>query len=108
MADGRRQSADGADGLVEIVPTADRLLPIDSNQAAEAMLRLAAIVESSDDAIIGKTLEGTITSWNAGAEQIYGYSASEAIGRHISMLVPSEVEESLEQIFESLRRGERV
>jgi PAS domain S-box-containing protein len=59
-------------------------------QAEEDRARLAAIVESSDDIIIGKTLEGIITSWNKGAEKIYGYSAEEAVGRPISMLVPLE------------------
>ncbi|MDQ3926087.1 MAG: PAS domain S-box protein, partial [Actinomycetota bacterium] len=59
-------------------------------QAEEARARLAAIVESSDDAIIGKTLEGVITSWNQGAQRMYGYSAEEAVGRPISILVPPE------------------
>jgi len=59
-------------------------------QAEEARARLAALVESSDDAIIGKTLEGVITSWNQGAQRMYGYSAEEAVGRPISILVPPE------------------
>ena len=59
-------------------------------RAERAAARLAAIVESSEDAIIGKTLEGTITSWNRGAELIYGYSAAEAIGNHASMLATAE------------------
>ena len=61
-------------------------------RAERAAARLAAIVESSDDAIIGKTLEGTITSWNRGAERIYGYSAAEAIGNHASMLAPADAQ----------------
>lgn len=74
----------------------------------EAWLRLAAIVESSDDAIISKTLEGIITSWNSGAERIYGYSASEVIGKPISILVPEERIDEVPKILERLKRGERV
>jgi PAS domain S-box-containing protein len=77
-------------------------------KTAEADAKLAAIVESSNDAILGKTLEGTITSWNRGAEQTYGYLASEAIGRNISMLAPPERRQEMEQILEKIRRGERV
>ena len=70
--------------------------------------RLAAIVESSDDIIIGKTLEGTITSWNKGAATAYGYSAEEAVGRPISMLVPPERPDEVPMILDSVRRGEKV
>ena len=78
------------------------------DRAHESILQLAAIVESSDDAIIGKTLDGTITSWNAGAERIYGYSANEALGRSISILVPPDRAEEIPQILEKLKRGEHV
>jgi len=70
--------------------------------------RLAAIVESSDDAIISKTLEGIITSWNEGAQRIYGYSSEEAIGRPISMLVPPEHPDEVPEILQKIRRGEKV
>jgi PAS domain S-box-containing protein len=69
---------------------------------------LAAIVDSSDDAIIGKTLDGTIVSWNPGAERIYGYRADEIIGRSISVLVPPDHPDELPPIFERLRNGERI
>ena len=81
---------------------------IERNRLHEETSLLAMIVESSDDAIIGKTLDGTIVSWNRGAERMYGYSAQEAIGSSISMLVPGEAAKELDPIFEKLRRGERI
>jgi PAS domain S-box-containing protein len=69
---------------------------------------LAAIVASSFDAIISKTLDGQITSWNAAAERIYGYTAAETIGRSIEIIVPDDRREELRCIHEQLRRGERV
>ncbi|REJ70049.1 MAG: PAS domain S-box protein [Planctomycetota bacterium] len=80
----------------------------DRKRAEEVTTRLAAIVESSDDAIIGKTLEGTITNWNRGATHLYGYTAEEMIGKSILTLVPSERKEEVLRIHEQLRRGERV
>jgi PAS domain S-box-containing protein len=70
--------------------------------------RLAAIIESSDDAIIGKTLDGTITSWNAGAERIYGYLAVEILGKNISILVPDEASAELSDILQRLATGEAI
>ncbi|MDX1584700.1 MAG: PAS domain S-box protein, partial [Thermoanaerobaculia bacterium] len=67
---------------------------------------LAAIVESTQEAVIGKDLEGTITSWNRGAERIYGYSSEEAIGRKIDIIVPPEKKKELASINRKLRRGE--
>jgi PAS domain S-box-containing protein len=81
-------------------------LPQDSTVPTDRFL--AAIVESSDDAIIGKTLEGTITSWNRGAERLYGYSAAEAVGQPISLIIPPERPSELPAIMEQLRRGERI
>ena len=69
---------------------------------------LAAIVESSDDAIIGKTLDGIIKSWNRGAESIYGYTKDEIIGRSISILAPPEYEDDILKILERIRRGEHI
>jgi PAS domain S-box-containing protein len=80
----------------------------DRKQAEEAQLRLGAIVSSSDDAIISKTLEGIITSWNAGAQRIFGYGAEEAVGRPITILIPSDRQDEESQIIETLRRGESV
>jgi PAS domain S-box-containing protein len=74
-------------------------------RAEEARNQLAAIVESSDDAIISKTLDGTIVSWNAGAERIFGYSAEEATGRLITLLIPPELHDEELQIREKLKRG---
>jgi PAS domain S-box-containing protein len=77
-------------------------------QGFQTQALLAAIVESSDDAIIGKTLEGTVVSWNLAAERIYGYSARELIGRSINTLVPPNRSGETTQILERVKRGERV
>ncbi len=74
----------------------------------EQMAQLAAIVASSNDAIIGKTVEGVITSWNRGAEQLFGYSAQEAIGRSIDLLIPLERRDEESRIRENIIRGKPV
>lgn len=74
----------------------------------ETRLQLAAIVESSQDAIIGKNLDAKIVSWNPGAEAIYGYTADEAIGQPISILLPPERAEEWPAIMERIRRGQKV
>jgi PAS domain S-box-containing protein len=76
--------------------------------AEDAALRLAAIIESSDDAIVGKDLDGLITSWNAGAERIFGYLAEEIIGKPFTILVPPDYQKEEEAIIERIRRGQRV
>jgi len=73
-----------------------------------AQEQLAAIVDSSDDAIIGKTLEGIITSWNNGAQKIYGYSAAEAIGQHIDILIPQDRKKEMAYFLDIIKRGELV
>jgi PAS domain S-box-containing protein len=75
-------------------------------QGEQELSRLAAIVESSDEAIIGKTLDGTVTSWNAGAERIFGYPAHEVKGRSIDVLVPSGLTDEMPGILERIKRGE--
>jgi PAS domain S-box-containing protein len=69
---------------------------------------LAAIVESSDDAIVSKTLEGRIRSWNAGAERIFGYTAAEVIGQPITIIIPHELRDEEQRILDQVRRGERI
>jgi PAS domain S-box-containing protein len=76
--------------------------------AEQAMTHLAAIIESSEDAIISKTLEGMILTWNAGAEHIYGYSAAEAIGRPMTLLLPEDRPDEEAEILDGIRRGQRV
>ncbi len=77
-------------------------------RAEEALARAAAIVESSDDAIIGKTLDGVITSWNRGAERLYGYRTRDAVGRSIGLIIPPELDDELPGILERIRQGEPV
>jgi len=74
-------------------------------RAEQASQKLAAIVESSDEAIIGKTLDGTITSWNRGAQQLYGYTAQEVLGRHISILLQQGQTDEMPHLLEQLRKG---
>jgi PAS domain S-box-containing protein len=69
---------------------------------------LAAIVESSDDAIVSKTLDGIVTSWNPAAHRVFGYTAGEMVGRHISVLAAPGREDEMPAILERLRRGERI
>jgi PAS domain S-box-containing protein len=78
------------------------------SRGEEAVSRLAAIVESSQDSIISQTLDGVILTWNAGAERIYGYAAAEVVGRSIGLLIPPELSEELGRILEAVRREERT
>jgi PAS domain S-box-containing protein len=98
------------------LPRYDRL-EMDTNESPDALVdarsielgaRLAAIVDSSDDAIVNKTLDGVITSWNRGAERLFGYTAAEAVGHHISLIVPEDRRAEEEDVLARLRRGERV
>ena len=83
-------------------------LPALRLKADKAIGLLASLVDSSDDAIVSKTLEGVITSWNAGAERIFGYTAKEAIGQSISMIIPRDRLDEEIDILQKLRAGERI
>src|SRR5262245_6951808 len=74
----------------------------------EAALRLAAIIESSDDAIVGIDLDGIVMSWNGGAERIFGYLAEEIIGKPITILIPPDRQKEEEAILERIRFGQRI
>lgn len=85
------------------------LVDITGRKAAElAMYRLGAIVESSDDAILAKDLNGVITSWNRGAERIFGYTAEEAVGKPVTLIFPPDRYNEEPEILARIRRGERV
>ena len=113
----------GADGAVRIIITKKTLYTDEKGErfivgiisditgrkrVEEKNLQLAAIVRSSDDAIIGKTLDGIITSWNRGAEKIYGYKEDEIIGKSITLLIPAGQTNDLPLIADRIRRGEQV
>ncbi|HSK05286.1 MAG TPA: chemotaxis protein CheB [Kofleriaceae bacterium] len=100
---GSNGSAAEIDG---VVLTLTEMTALDKARARLA--QLSAIVESTDDAIFGKALDGTITSWNRGAEQLYGYTAEEAIGQNARMLMPPGEEGELDRFIELIQRGERI
>lgn len=88
---------------VETVP-----VPIMAPEPSDKAAWLAAIVDSSFDAIIGRTLDGRITSWNAAAERMYGYAAHEVIGGPVEVIVPPDRRDELREVYERLGRGERI
>jgi PAS domain S-box-containing protein len=96
------------DHLLGEIVTRTAATLIESRRTQEARGRLAALVQSSDDAIVSKDLNGTIQSWNMGAERLFGYTALEAIGHPISMLIPADHANEEASILARIRRGERI
>src|SRR5262249_44695541 len=97
------------DAFGNITGVINLLMDLSERDRSEAIsAQLAAIVASSDDAIISKTLEGRITSWNAGATQIFGYEAEEMIGQLITTIIPPDLLDEEKEIIARLRRGERI
>jgi PAS domain S-box-containing protein len=101
------------DNLSRLVPAVNRELRAAQERRIHAQVEatqsyLASIVSSCNDAIIGKTLDGTIVSWNAGAERLYGYTPIEMIGRSIAGLCPKYRPEELFEIMERIKKGEQV
>ena len=88
--------------------SAQRRQEQDKASQLQAARFLASIVESSDDAIVSKSLDGIIQSWNAAAERLFGYTAEQAVGRHISLVIPSERIAEEDRILASLRAGQRI
>jgi len=80
----------------------------DRKRGEEAVQRLAAIVESSDDAIMTKSLDGTITTWNKGAERMFGYTAAEIIGKSVLTLIPEDLHSEEPSILSRIRDGARI
>src|SRR5690606_29220743 len=80
----------------------------EQKRARETTALLAAIVDSSDDAIVSKDLDGIISSWNSGAERLFGWSAAEAIGQPITLIIPPELRDEERSILARLRRGRKV
>ena len=97
------------DGSGDLIGAVNMLIDItDRKRAEEVKQRLASIVQFSDDAIISKSLKGKIESWNAGAERIFGYTANEAIGQSVEMVIPADRLNEEPEIINRIRRGERI
>jgi PAS domain S-box-containing protein len=93
----------------ELIGAINMLVDLGERKRSEDSARLlASIVQSCDDAIISKDLNGIVSSWNAGAERIFGYTAAEAIGRPITMIIPADRADEEQKILARLRRGERI
>jgi PAS domain S-box-containing protein len=95
-------------GFGEVMRLAQRHTQTERWKAEATQSRLAVLVESSEDAIYSKDLECKITSWNRGAERLYGYTAAEVTGKPVSILVPSDLPDELPAIMDRLRKGERI
>ncbi|HEV7138249.1 MAG TPA: PAS domain S-box protein [Steroidobacteraceae bacterium] len=100
-------------GLAAIAQLQRKALALEMRLATDhdtqsSLAHMAAIVESSDDAIVSKTLDGVIRSWNAGAQRLFGYTPEEAIGRAITLIIPPELIDEEQRILAAIRRGERI
>ncbi len=92
--------------VAALVAMAD--LALERSSASERVAHLAAVVDSADEAIVGRALDGTVVTWNSAAEKLYGYSAGEAIGGDLTMILPPGHEDEIGKLFERILRGERV
>jgi PAS domain S-box-containing protein len=97
------------DAAGKIIGAVTMLVDLTERVNAEQIARhLASIVESSDDAIVSKTLDGIITSWNRGAERLFGYTADDIVGKPVTVLIPPERGDEEHGILARIRRGERM
>jgi PAS domain S-box-containing protein len=97
------------DAAGRVIGAVNMLVDItEQKRAEEIQARLASIVANSDDAIVSKSLEGVIRTWNRGAERLFGYSAEEAVGKHITLIIPQERYAEEDMVLSKVRRGEMV
>jgi PAS domain S-box-containing protein len=95
-------------GLTSVLTLVLAAVVAEGRRGHEAMARMATIVKSSSDAIVAKTLDGTITSWNPAAEKLFGYTAEEAVGRNITMIIPPSLQHEERQVLAAIRSGRIV